>query len=149
MASAGGMDGLVSGLDTQQVQTRAQQDLKRAVDDIQKLIQETASDSKKDGDKSIRESYESRAKDFAVLVMSCGLAQALAFCQSKRESDKAYAYVIQHVASILDENDVVNAVRSANTSEYMHMTRRVLAAWVYYRRFAESMLGNEKSAGAK
>jgi CRISPR-associated protein Cmr5 len=38
------------------------------------------------------------------------------------------------------EGDLIAAIRSAGLVEYMRHTRTILDAWVYYRRFAESVL---------
>ena len=117
------------------LKNRAQEDLKRAVHDI------TALGNQSDG---VKKNYIRRVKDFPALVMTVGLAQALAFSKEKatktNDLGKAHGLLLQHVAGILNVTDAVEAIQQAKTLEYMHHTRRVLAAWVYYRRFAVSIL---------
>ncbi len=44
---------------------------------------------------------------------------------------------------------MIDRVRNAEMVEYMHMTREVLSAWVYYKRFATSILGVESGESAE
>lgn len=124
-------------------QTRAQQDLRRAVSAIQPL-QKCSADEQKN--------YVSRAKQFPALVMTVGLAQAVAFSEEKAGKQgalaKSHEKLLEHVAQILDlgQEKLVDHICQASTTEYLHMTRRVLQAWVYYRRFADSMLKSAESA---
>jgi CRISPR-associated protein Cmr5 len=130
------------------LQTRAQQDLIRAVESIRPLQGQG---------KGMKKNYLSRVKQFPALVMTVGLAQALAFSAEKAGKDndlgKAHGKLLEHVAAVLEKPDALSAVRDASAPEYMHMTRRVLAAWVYYRRFAVSLLDPEdklqKEGGAE
>ena len=117
------------------VQTRAQADLKRAVEDIRRLEAQS---------EGVKKNYIRRVKQLPALVMTVGLAQALAFSAEKAGKDndlgRAHKRVLEHVASILNVPDALSAVRDAATPDYLHMTRRVLAAWVFYQRFAVSLL---------
>ena len=117
------------------VQTRAQSDLKQATEAIRLLERQS---------EGVKKNYIRRVKQFPALVMSVGLAQALAFSDEKAGKDndlgKAHKKLLEHVAAVLEQPDALAAVQNAETAEYMHMTRRVLAAWVYYRRFAVSLL---------
>lgn len=126
-----------SGAQTSPDQTRAQQDLKQAVQLVGQL--EDAS--------GVRKNYIRRVKQFPALVMTVGLAQALAFSAEKAGKDndlgKAHSKLLEHVAAVLGVPDALSAVQTASTADYLHMTRRVLAAWTYYRRFAVSLLDPE------
>jgi CRISPR-associated protein Cmr5 len=121
-----------------QRQTRAQQDLKQAVQGVGQL--ESASGG-------VKKNYIRRVKQFPALVMTVGLAQALAFSAEKAGKDndlgEAHKKVLEHVAAVLEVSDALRAVQAASTADYLHMTRRVLAAWTYYRRFAVSLLDPE------
>ena len=126
------------------LKTRAQEDLKLAVKNISAMGGE---------DDDVKANYIRRVKDFPALVMTVGLAQALAFSREKDRKatglGKAHKLLQQHVAAILNKPDALVAVQQAGALEYMHMTRRVLAAWVYYRRFAVSILDPDDKLKAK
>ncbi|ADI14785.1 type III-B CRISPR module-associated protein Cmr5 [Truepera radiovictrix] len=126
------------------LQTRAQADLKRAAEAISSLQRQS------DG---VKKNYLSRVKQFPALVMTVGLAQALAFSAEKagKDSDlgKAHQKVLEHTAAILGVSDALAAAQNADAAQYMHMTRRVLAAWVYYRRLAVSLLDPEGKLAAE
>jgi len=94
-----------------------------------------------------RRIYGGLCHSFPVMVRSCGLCQALAFSEAKasdkaNERGKAHAFLLMHVKQIAGvDGDLLDAVRKADTVEYMLYTRRVLSAWIYFKRFAESVLG--------
>ena len=115
--------------------TRAQQDMKKALELVSSLERET------DGAKNI---YGGLCHNFPILVRQSGLCQALAFSADKAtgEGDRARAHrkLLEHVAQILGVNNALQAVQQADAIGYMHQTRRVLAAWVYFKRFAASVL---------
>ena len=123
---------------TPRLETRAQTDLKRAVS----LIGAFAG---REQDAAVRDNFTRRAKDFPALVMTVGLAQALAFSQEKARKStplaKAHQELLNQVAAILEVPEALSAVQDANALAYMHMTRRVLNAWTYHRRLALSILG--------
>lgn len=117
-------------------QTRAQRDLKLAYECVAKLEHEG---------EELRKIYGGLCHSFPVLVRTAGLCQALAFSKSKAvgEGDraKAHDYLLKHVAEILSVNDALKTVRDdAKALEYMHHTRRVLESFVYFKRFAVSVL---------
>lgn len=116
--------------------TRAQQDMKKALELVSSLERET------DGAKNI---YGGLCHNFPILVRQSGLCQALAFSADKAtgEGDRARAHqkLLEHVAQILGVKNALQAVQQADAIGYMHHTRRVLTAWVYFKRFAASVLG--------
>jgi CRISPR-associated protein Cmr5 len=139
--------------------TRAQRDLMRAADTLRPL--QTASEG-------IKKNYLSRVKQFPALVMTVGLAQGVAFSVEKagKKTDlgRAHRHLLNHVYGVLrpdaqgspvdletgnGRETVLNLIREADTLEYMHLTRRVLSAWVYYRRLAVSMLDPKDELQAK
>lgn len=126
---------------TAPLQTRAQRDLKRAVD----LIEEF---KKRESAQDVRDNFTRRAKQFPALVMQVGLAQALAFSVEKAKKEgavgKAHGELLRQVGEVLEQRDVIQAVHDAPASEYMHLTRRLLDAWNYHRRFAVTILGEPK-----
>lgn len=121
---------------TAQLQTRAQRDLKRAVE----LITEF---KKREREAEAHALFTRRAKQFPALVMQVGLAQALAFSAEKKAKDKGHEELLRQVGAILDKKDVLDYVQTVSAAEYMHLTRRVLGAWNYHRRFAVTILGDD------
>jgi CRISPR-associated protein Cmr5 len=88
--------------------------------------------------------YGGLCHTFPVLVRTAGLAQAIAFHESKAgsESDvggdrqKAHKRLLDDYKDLLPEFDI----GKAELGDYMRATRRVLGAWVFYKRFAVSIL---------
>ena len=110
----------------------------------------------KDKPEKAREIYGRLCHNCPVLVRTCGLCQAVAFCADKAQSDEearatAYRLLLQHIGEILgietdgkggaDDPLLKEILEQADTTEYMLYTRRVLQAWVYFKRFAVSVLG--------
>jgi CRISPR-associated protein Cmr5 len=99
--------------------------------------------------------YGNLCHEFPVLVRTCGLCQAIAFCADKAQSDEkaraeAYRLLLKHIGKVLGvetdgnggaNNRLLEKILGADTTEYMLYTRRVLQAWVYFKRFAVSVLG--------
>lgn len=128
------------------MKTRAQQDLELAA----KLVQAVSSH-----DKETQQIYGGLCHSFPVMVRTCGLCQAVAFSKAKagegkEPREKAHSLLLKHVAEILGvQGDLLQAVRDASASDYMLYTRRILSAWVYFKRFAESILKVSSAAGAE
>jgi CRISPR-associated protein Cmr5 len=119
--------------------TRAQRDLVMA----ERLITEVTGK-----DREVQKIYGRLCHSFPVLVRTCGLCQALAFSEDKATPsngeetprNKAHRLLLRHVAEILGVKSALKAVRSAEAAEYMLQTRIVLGAWIYFKRFAVSIL---------
>jgi len=128
------------------MKTRAQQDMELAA----RLVQDVRSQ-----DKETQQIYGGLCHSFPVMVRTCGLCQALAFSQAKAGEgkdarEKAHRLLLEHVQKVLSLNgDILPAVREASASQYMLYTRRVLTAWVYFKRFAESILEVKSAASAE
>ncbi|WP_233498275.1 type III-B CRISPR module-associated protein Cmr5 [Meiothermus sp. QL-1] len=116
--------------------TRAQEDMKNALKLVSSLEVEH---------EEVKNIYGSLCHSFPILVRQSGLCQALAFSAEKaRKEDsrgRAHRLLLEHVAQILGVRDPLQAVQQADAIGYMHYTRRVLSAWVYFKRFAASVLG--------
>ncbi|MDW8104664.1 MAG: type III-B CRISPR module-associated protein Cmr5 [Armatimonadota bacterium] len=119
------------------MKTRAQQDMELAAQLVQQVSQQ---------DGETQRIYGGLCHSFPVMVRTCGLCQAIAFSRAKEGEgkeprEKAHRLLLQHVAEILDvRGDLLQVVRNASASDYMLYTRRILSAWVYFKRFAESIL---------
>ncbi len=117
---------------------RQQQDLDRALKHVQEVITES---------KEAREIYGGLCHTFPVLVRTNGLCQTLAFFHEKKSGGdgraKAYQHMWQHIAETLGKqpDTLLNDVRAMNSVEYLRASRRLVEAWVYYKRFAVSILG--------
>lgn len=120
--------------------TRGQRHLGLALEHVRRVEQETPAG----GDR--RRIYGNLCHTFPILVRTNGLCQALAFVEEKArggtgDRQAAYADLRAHVAALLGiDGDLMTAVRDADLTNYLRHTRTVLAAWVYYKRFAVSIL---------
>ena len=129
-----------------QCQNRSQQDLKLAAECVSKLEPKS----------KVADIYGGLCHEFPVFVRNAGLCQALAFHCDKATSDKteksdraqAHDKLLEHVAKVLevDKNALLSTIQNAETREYFFYTRRILAAWVFFKRFAVSILKVETGA---
>lgn len=112
--------------------TRAQNDMRLAADRVAEVK-----------DKEWAGRYGRLCHKFPVLVRTCGLCQAVAFSSAKARGDgalaKAHGRILSDVEAITGQSP--DQLARANATDYMLQTRRLLAAWIYYKRFAESILG--------
>ena len=141
-------------LRTVTLRTRAQQDMALAARHM-KGVQGKP--------KEAQQIYGGLCHQFPVMVRTVGLAQTLAFHLSKVKADgpdtvkkareTAHRLLLEHVAEVLKLNaeplQCVTAVQDADVSTYMHHTRRVLTAWIYYKRFAVSLLDIQSAQSAE
>lgn len=96
-----------------------------------------------------RKTYGSLCHGLPIMVRTNGLCQALAFIEAKAgggqpDNPRARAYqdMKRHVAGLLGipPDALLARIGAAPVDEYLHLTRTVLAAAVYYKRFAVSIL---------
>ena len=87
--------------------------------------------------------YGSMAHRLPILIRTAGLAQAVGFVESR--GDDSQKLLLQHVSRVVSVDNLGEASRKANLQEYMRLTRDVMAALVWYKRFAESVLGVDQS----
>lgn len=85
--------------------------------------------------------YGSLAHKLPVLIKTAGLAQALAFVEARGgEEGKT---LLTHIAQIVNQKDLdtlQKAVRTAELQTYIRLTQEILAALVWFKRFAQSVL---------
>ncbi len=94
-----------------------------------------------DGDKK---KYGSMAHKLPTLIRTAGLAQALEFVKSRGTDEQKM--LLNHLAETVGfqtSEELLKRSREASLPEYIILTRKVLDALVWYRRFAESVLGVE------
>jgi CRISPR-associated protein Cmr5 len=97
-----------------------------------------------DGDKQ----YGSMAHKLPILIHTAGLAQALTFVEArvtKKTPRKILVHLAETVLGETDEQILLNKSRTAPLGEYMLLTQQVLAALLWYKRFAQSILKVEAS----
>ena len=96
------------------------------------------------GDDYDENSYGSMAHKLPVLIRSAGLAQALAFVEARGKVE--HRDLLDHLAKVVLKKDDVDGAklaeqsRATKLSEYMRLTHEVMAALVWYKRFAQSVL---------
>jgi len=98
--------------------------------------------------------YGSMAHKLPVLIRTAGLSQALAFVNS-RGSDEQHRLLDDIAATLAsvnvtykgfdDRHKLASQSRQSDLLAYMHLTREVLAACLWYKRFAESVLNVDAS----
>ncbi|MDZ4721784.1 MAG: type III-B CRISPR module-associated protein Cmr5 [Roseiflexaceae bacterium] len=85
--------------------------------------------------------YGAMAHRLPVLIRSAGLAQALAFVQVRGKQEQKQ--LLDDLAFIIgQENGLIlqKASYSASLTEYMHLTQVCLAALLWFKRYAQSVL---------
>ena len=105
---------------------------------------EQVSAFKKSSSSDAHDKYRTMALKLPILILTDGLVQALAFVQAR--GDDAQTRLLNDVAQTVSWNGansgtaLVTLSRTADLGEYMVLTRRVLAALTWYKRYAESVL---------
>lgn len=88
--------------------------------------------------------YGSMAHKLPILIRTAGLVQALAFVEARTED--VQKELLSHIATTIGlESREILLERSRTTSleAYMRLTQQVLASLLWYKRFAQSVLGVE------
>lgn len=94
-----------------------------------------------------RKKYGGLAHKLPVLIRTAGLAQALAFVAARGEN--AGKHLLQHLAEALrfeKQDKLLEEVRTADLNEYIYLTQQALAALLWYKRFAQSVLEVDAAA---
>ena len=135
------------------MKTRTQTDMEMAA----RLVDEVA----KTQDAETRKIFGGLCHSFPIMVRTCGLCQAVAFSEDKatvstgtaKPRQKAHKLLLEHVAVLLNgpnqQLSPADRARGATVSEYMHDTLRILSAWVFWKRFAVSILKVQSAKDAK
>lgn len=85
--------------------------------------------------------YGAMAHKLPVLVRSAGLAQALAFVDAR--GDEAHKQLLADLAGTVgcaDARTLVAQSRTLAFPQYMRLAQKVMAALLWYKRFAQSVL---------
>ncbi len=84
--------------------------------------------------------YGAMAHKLPILIHTAGLLQALQFANSREDIHRR---LLEHLAITLGKKDAKTLLAEAsekNLSHYMLLTRQILAALLWYKRFAQSIL---------
>ena len=91
------------------------------------------------------EKYGGLCHTFPVLLRTCGLCQTLAFLQAKGKPH--HQQIVKNAEELLLKEQllrpgksILDAVRLMPMVEYVMATRLLLQGWIFYKRFAESVL---------
>lgn len=128
--------------------TRAQEDMERAAEAVIAVSEQPT---------EVHTIYGSLCHSFPIMVRTCGLCQAVAFSAAKAQAadshrQTAHRLLLNHVGAVIgaganaDANTVLRYIQSVDASQYIFYTRRLMAAWIYYKRFAVSVLSVENAA---
>lgn len=111
--------------------------------DVYKRVSDVSKDFKK-GDAD-RNRYGAMAHQLPILIRTAGLAQALAFLDS-RESKGHKRLLTDLAATVGQPGQLLQRARGEGIGEYMRLTRQVMAALLWYKRFAQSVLDIKSGA---
>lgn len=83
--------------------------------------------------------YGSMAHQLPILIRTAGLAQALGFLETR--DTRGHRQLLDDLGATVGlPNTLVQKAGGVQLNEYMHLTRQVLAALLWYKRFAQSIL---------
>lgn len=93
-------------------------------------------------EENVRKIYGGLCHEFPVMVRTCGLCQAVAFSLDKAQSNEAHSLLLDDLSAVLGvaRNQLPTHIEGMKTTEYMLATRKVLSAWLFFKRFAVSIL---------
>jgi CRISPR-associated protein Cmr5 len=92
--------------------------------------------------------YGSMAHKLPVLIRTAGLAQALAFVEARGDQEMQKGLLLEHLALAIGKENRAELLEGTRTTElamYMRLTQAVLAALLWYKRFAQSVLDVQAS----
>lgn len=124
------------------MQTRDQ----KYAEDVYKRV----TDIKQTQDRDLATSYGSLAHKLPILIHTAGLAQALAFVASrgKEGSEQLLTDLSKTVLNpTASANDFLARSRESSLREYIHLTKQTLAALLWYKRYAQSVLDVQEDTG--
>ena len=87
-------------------------------------------------EKNVSDEYRQFAKRFPALVHSCGLAQAVAFAQSKEK--KVYLNDLAFVMDVLNGQELAKISRTVDLVEYQQKTEDAIDCSTWIKRYAEA-----------
>lgn len=98
-----------------------------------------------------KQKYGSMAHKLPALIRSAGLAQALAFADTRTDAEKKLLRhlegVLRTAGALAPEGELLAHSREAELDEYMLLTEHALAALLWFKRYAQSVLDVTADAG--
>ena len=82
--------------------------------------------------------YQGFAKRFPALLQTCGLAQALAFAEAKKQT--AYLEDLATVIGACNTASLTENARQNELSSYQKLSRDAMSAATWLKRYAEALL---------
>ncbi len=92
--------------------------------------------------------YGGMAHKLPVLIRQAGLVQALAYAAARGKPGAKQ--LLTDLATVLgydSADELLRASRQADLLPYMHLTHQATVALTWYKRFAQSVLGVDQTAG--
>ncbi len=89
--------------------------------------------------------YGAMAHKLPILIHTAGLLQALEFVNTREDIHRCLLRDLAHTLGHPDREAFLQAVRGANLKTYLLLSRHTLAALLWYKRFAQSVLEVEAS----
>lgn len=87
--------------------------------------------------------YGSMAHKLPLMIRSAGLAQALAFVDAKAQKRTAYRQLLTDLAAVVQQPNLVESSRDAPLDKYIYLAQNSLAALLWFKRYAQSVLDVE------
>ena len=106
----------------------------------------------RDGNQNAYQHYGAMAHKLPILIRTAGLAQALAFVETRGVKKPILLDLLDHLAKVTQmetRDNLLQRSREAHLSEYTYLTEQVMAALLWYKRFAQSVLGVQPGDEAK
>ncbi len=102
----------------------------------------------KDNSETNTKAYGGMCHKLPILIRSAGLAQALAFVDTRNKDKTPQKEVLVDLARVLgkEKDTFLNEVRTMPLSEYIYVTRQSLLALNWFKRFAVSILHVEANS---
>jgi CRISPR-associated protein Cmr5 len=94
-----------------------------------------------------REQYGGMAHKLPILVRTAGLAEALAFVESRGKD--GHIALLEDLAQVVYDHGrhvFLEQSRNADLQEYIYLTRRTMLALKWFKRFAQSALDVQPTA---
>lgn len=93
-------------------------------------------------EKKFYETYGAMTHKLAILIRKAGLAQALSFVEAKAKDKPAYSSLLADLKATVKRNEnLATLARSVELADYILLTKQVMDALLWYKRFAQSVLG--------
>ena len=101
---------------------------------------------KRQANQTKRNQYGSMAHKLPVLIRTAGLAQALAFVEARHKADSPQHLLLAHLEQVVAVQKLAQTSRDTESlGNYMYLTHQCLAALLWYKRFAQSVLDVDAS----